>query len=232
MENKTNLYAAIINVMKSVKGIDKTLNVGTGNSAYKGVADKEVKQIIGKVMEDNGLAILPISIDPKTTIERWEETTQYGNNPPVTKVKQSVFTEVKTKYLLIHESGESIEIEGYGHGIDSQDKSAGKATTYALKYALLYAFMVPTGKIDDADNTHSDEKEVPPRQSASSKSATATEKPKKKDITTEALKKEIEAFDNIDHFVDFRTQYALTPEQKTIVTNKFNELFPNYKKAQ
>ena len=101
MENKTNLYAAIINVMKSVKGIDKTLNVGTGNSAYKGVADKEVKQIIGKVMEDNGLAILPISIDPKTTIERWEETTQYGNNPPVTKVKQSVFTEVKTKYLSI-----------------------------------------------------------------------------------------------------------------------------------
>jgi hypothetical protein len=70
--------------------------------------------------------------------------------------KQSVFTSVKTKYLLLHESGESIEISGYGHGVDSQDKAAGKATTYALKYALLYTFLVPTGKIDDADNENSD----------------------------------------------------------------------------
>ena len=44
---------------------------------------------------------------------------------------------VKTKYLLLHESGESLELAGYGHGIDSQDKGAGKATTYAMKNALL-----------------------------------------------------------------------------------------------
>jgi len=52
-------------------------------------------------------------------------------------------------------------VAGYGHGIDTQDKGAGKATTYALKYTLLYLFLVPTGKIDDADNDHSDEKEIP-----------------------------------------------------------------------
>ncbi|GEN74117.1 ERF family protein [Chryseobacterium lathyri] len=163
MEKSTNpkLYKAIINVMKSVKNIDKSLDVGTGNTAYKGVADKDVKSIIGKAMEDNGLAILPISISPNVRIERWEETTHYQGKPQ-TKMKQSVFTEVSTKYLLIHESGECIEIEGYGHGVDSQDKSAGKATTYALKYALLYTFMVPTGTIDDADNKHSDNLETPP----------------------------------------------------------------------
>jgi hypothetical protein len=156
MENKTNLYKAILNVMKSVKNIDKSMTVGTGNNSYKGVADKDVKQIIGKAMEENGLAILPIGIESKVSIDRWEENTQYGN-----KTKQSAFTEVTTKYLLIHESGESEEIVGYGHGVDTQDKGAGKATTYALKYALLYAFMVPTGKIDDADNEHSDIKEIP-----------------------------------------------------------------------
>jgi hypothetical protein len=85
-------------------------------------------------------------------VSRWEEKNNYG-----TKMKQSVFTEVKTTYLLIHTSGESIELAGYGHGVDSQDKGAGKATTYALKYALLYSFLVPTGSIDDADSTHSDE---------------------------------------------------------------------------
>lgn len=160
METKTSLYKAIISVMKAVKGIDKTLTVGSGNNSYKGVADKAVKEIIGKAMEENGLAVLPIAIEPKLTIERWEEATTYNNQPQI-KMRQSVFTEVTTKYLLIHESGESIEIVGYGHGVDTQDKAAGKATTYALKYALLYAFMVPTGKIEDADNHHSDESDIP-----------------------------------------------------------------------
>lgn len=223
METKTNLYKAIINVMKEVKNIDKSMTVGTGGSSYKGVADKDVKQVIGKAMEDNGLCIIPIGIEPKTTIERWEETTQYGNNPPQIKVKQSVFTEVTTKYLLIHESGESEEIVGYGHGVDSQDKSAGKATTYALKYALLYTFMVPTGKIDDADTDHSDNKAVPPAENKN-------QKPQKQTIQTDALKKEIDAFTNVDEFVDCRTKYALTAEQKSIVTQKFKELFPNHKK--
>ena len=63
--------------------------------------------------------------------------------------------------MLIHESGETLELCGYGHGIDSQDKSAGKATTYALKYCLLYTFLVPTGKIDDADTEHSNNIDVP-----------------------------------------------------------------------
>lgn len=155
MENK-QITKAIIAVMKSVKGIDKSLTVGSGASSYKGVSDKDVKNIIGEAMEKNGLCILPIGVEAKTQIDRWVENTQYGE-----KTKQNVFTEVKTKYLLLHESGESIEIEGYGHGVDSQDKSAGKATTYALKYALLYMFLVPTGTIDDADIKHSDEIPVP-----------------------------------------------------------------------
>ena len=64
---------------------------------------------------------------------------------------------------IVHAHGKTSheELAGYGHGVDNQDKGAGKATTYALKYALLYMFLIPTGKIDDADTTHSDEVEVP-----------------------------------------------------------------------
>lgn len=152
-----NITKAILAVMKEVKGIDKTMTVGSGSNSYKGVPDQEVKKIIGESMAKNGLAIIPTGIEAKTEVSRWEETGgQYGP-----KQKQSVFTEVNTKYLLLHESGESIELSGYGHGVDSQDKGAGKATTYALKYTLLYTFLVPTGKIDDSDNDHSDNKEVP-----------------------------------------------------------------------
>ena len=154
------IYEAILNVMKDVKNIEKSMTVGTGNSSYKGVSDKDVKYTIGKAMEQHNLIILPVEIEPKLQVERWEETSQYG-----AKQKQSVFTEVITTYRIIHTlSGETVEIKGYGHGVDSQDKSAGKATTYALKYALLYAFMVPTGDIEDADKTHSNEIATPPVQ--------------------------------------------------------------------
>lgn len=160
METKGELAKAIISVMKAVKGIEKSMTIGSGNNSYKGVPDQEVKKIIGEAMEAAGLCILPIGVDAKTSIDRWEETVTY-NNVPQTKTKQSVFTEATTKYLLLHESGESQVLEGYGQGVDSQDKSAGKATTYALKYTLLYTFLVPTGKIDDADATHSDDHSVP-----------------------------------------------------------------------
>jgi hypothetical protein len=143
----TNLAKAILKVMEAVKGIDKTMTVGTGTSSYKGVPDQEVKKIIGEEMKKAGLVLLPISVEPTTTIERWTENGQYGE-----KQKQQVFTEVKTKYLLLHEKG------------------AGKATTYALKYTMLYSFLVPTGKIDDADATHSDEYEAPkPKQNTADK---------------------------------------------------------------
>lgn len=151
-----NLATAIIAVMKDVKGIDKNMKIGTGGSSYNGVSDQDVKKIIGDSMARNGLCILPIEVSAKTDTSRWEEVSN-----GYTKQKQSTFTEVSTKYLLMHESGESQIIAGYGHGVDSQDKAAGKATTYALKYALLYSFLIPTGKIDDADNTHSDEIPVP-----------------------------------------------------------------------
>ena len=153
-----NLIKAVIAVMNEVKGIEKSMTVGDGKMSYKGVPDQEVKKIIGTAMAKNGLCILPTGIKPTIKIERWEEPNYKGE----IKQKQTVFTEVVSTYLLMHESGEFQEICGYGHGVDSQDKGAGKATTYALKYALLYSFLVPTGDIDDTDSVHSQDHSVKP----------------------------------------------------------------------
>lgn len=150
-KNISQLAKAIIAVMQDVKGIEKSMTIGSGNNSYKGVPDQEVKKVIGDSMAKNGLCILPIDVQATERVDRWEQ--DYNGQK---QTKQSVFTTATTKYLLLHESGESQVISGYGHGIDSQDKGAGKATTYALKYTLLYTFLVPTGKIDDADVTHSD----------------------------------------------------------------------------
>ena len=156
MSKNINITKAIIAVMQEVKNVEKTTDVGTGSSSYKGVSDKLVKEVLQPAMVKHGLAIVPTNVDAQATTDRWEEETNYGK-----KQKQSTFTEVQTTYLLLHESGESLEIAGYGHGVDSQDKGAGKATTYALKYALLYTFLIPTGKIDDADTQHSDDISIP-----------------------------------------------------------------------
>ena len=157
MEKKEGIHEAMIRVMQEVKNIDKSMTVGAGHNAYSGVADKDVKQAIGQSMANNGLTCVPIEIKPTVRIDRWEEKTNYG-----LKQKQSVFTEVLATYEITHaETKESIKIMGYGHGQDAMDKSAGKATTYALKNALLYSFLVPTGAIDDTDKTHSNDIQAP-----------------------------------------------------------------------
>jgi len=162
--NMENLAKAVINVMKSVKGMEKNSKVGTGKAQYDGTKYSDVAEVFNDALEANGLAILPISIEDETTIDRWEEEDEWSKSTPKgMKQKQSVFTKVKTKYLLLHNSGESVELSGYGHGIDPQDKGAGKATTYAFKNMLLYTFLTPVGKIDDSDNTHSNDLPVVPQ---------------------------------------------------------------------
>lgn len=147
-----NLVKAVINVMEEVKGMEKNSKVGSGTYAYNGTKDQDVKEVFNESLAKNGLCVLPIEVEDEVKIDRWEENG---------KSKQSIFTKVKTKYLLLHTSGESQVIAGYGHGIDNQDKGAGKATTYALKNALLYTFLTPVGKIDDTDNTHSNDIQPP-----------------------------------------------------------------------
>lgn len=152
METKAEIAKAIIKVMQAVKGMEKNSRVG-GNtaSAYNGTKDQDVKEVFNEELAKQGLCIMPINIEEETQVDRWE--VEYNGQK---QSKQSVFTKVKVKYLLLHSSGESIELMGYGHGVDAQDKGAGKATTYALKNCLLYTFLTPVGKIDDTETTHSD----------------------------------------------------------------------------
>jgi len=196
--------------MKEVKGVEKSMTVGSGNYSYKGVPDKEVKDVFKNAMSKHGLCILPIGVKPTIHIERWQETNQYG-----TKMKQSVLAEVETKYLLLHDSGESIELAGYGIGVDSGDKASGKALTYSLKYTLLYTFLTPTGTIDDSDNTHSEEQEKPPAEVAAPKT-----KPK---MTKEGFDKAM-ASENVEALTKALTSYEMDTDQMGGISLRIEEL--------
>ncbi len=155
-----NLTKAIISVMSEVKNIWKNTTVWTGGNSYKAVWDADVKKAIRESMEKNWLSIVCTWVTSRIKLDRWEEETQkYGSQDTIMKTKQSVFTEVDTTYLLMHISWESQVLAWYGQWVDSQDKGAGKATTYALKNTLINTFLVPTG--EDTDNTHSDDIAVP-----------------------------------------------------------------------
>lgn len=150
---------AILAVSKEITAIEKSMNVGTGQSSYKAVSDSVVRNTLRPEMIKQGLVIVPVGVEAKTQVDRWEEADTYKGGM---KSKQSIFTEATTKYLLVHqESGESIELAGYGHGVDSQDKGAGKATTYALKNILLDLFLITKGEDFDTDATHSNDMPTP-----------------------------------------------------------------------
>lgn len=143
-----SLVEAVVKTISDIPNIDKNMQVGEGKYSYNGVSDKDVKDVVGKKMAENGLCILPIEINATENVERYKE---------YDKQKQATMCIANTKYLLSHTSGEWIILAGYGHGVDSQDKAAGKATTYAMKYMMLYTFAVATGSIDDTDTTHSND---------------------------------------------------------------------------
>jgi len=208
-----NIAKAIIQVMKEVKGMEKNSNVGSGRNSYNGTKDQDVKEVFNDALAKNGLCILPIDIQEETQIDRWEQ--EYNGQK---QQKQSVFTKVTTKYMLLHDSGESIELSGYGHGVDPQDKGAGKATTYALKNCLLYtfltpvgkidAFLTPVGKIDDTETTHSEN--IP------------TPQPEKKKLTDENFQKALKfGKEDMQKVLD---KFELTDSQRTVLTSQLNKL--------
>jgi hypothetical protein len=171
------LAEAIKKVMEEVNWVAKNMTVWTWWSSYKWVWDADVKQVVRESMIKNWLSILPTWVSSKIQIDRWEEDDTYNKQPPYPKkTKQSIFTEVETKYILLHTSWETIELAWYGHWVDTQDKGAWKATTYALKNTLLNMFLVPTWV--DTDNTHSDDLPVPPKKAYTPKTSEPSSKKK------------------------------------------------------
>jgi ERF superfamily len=53
--------------------------------------------------------------------------------------------------VICGDTGESVEATYFGEGADTQDRAAGKAQTYLVKYALQKFFHIPTDEVEDSD---------------------------------------------------------------------------------
>lgn len=153
-ENKNfNLYQKIQMVSDEIKNIEKNTVVGTGNNAYKAVADIDVLLKVKQAETKYGLVSIPV----KQELVRSDQVMKQSRDG-YTSVTFADIVKMTVRIINIDNPAETIEVESFGRGLDSGDKGFGKASTYARKYALLNAYKIATG--EDPDEQASQEMPV------------------------------------------------------------------------
>ena len=148
-----NIYEKLAAITAELNAVAKNLKVGEGRSSYKAVGEADVLAAVKPLEEKYKVYSYPAS---RRIVESDVITTKkvyQGQESETSKF----FMRVETTYRFVdvENPSEYVEITTYGDGIDSGDKSPGKAMTYGDKYALLKAYKIITG--DDPDQVASDD---------------------------------------------------------------------------
>lgn len=164
-----NLYQRMLNVSTEVMNVEKNTTVATGSkSSYKAVADFDVVMAVKKAEAKYGIISIPIRQELVDT-QVMSYTDSYGNQ----KTQFVDIVRVTMSIINVDDPSDCVEVSAYGRGIDTSDKSFGKASTYARKYCLLNAYKIATGEDPDKDASEAGRFSTP----ASPASAPATPSP-------------------------------------------------------
>ena len=123
----------------------------TQRNSYKAVSERDVLDAVKPLEVKYG--VYSYAYDRKI-IENGELTSTRKDfqTGEVKELKQLYMRlEVVYRFVNVDNPEEFVEIKTYGDGIDSGDKAAGKAMTYADKYALLKAYKISTGEDPDQE---------------------------------------------------------------------------------
>ena len=145
-----NIYEKLSKISTELMAVAKNLEVGVGSNKYKAVGEADVLRAVKPLEAKYKVYSYPFS---RSIIESGTiESTNYKG-----ELKKNLFERIEVVYRFVNidNPSEYIDITSYGDGIDSQDKSVGKAMTYADKYAILKAYKIITG--DDPDQNPSEE---------------------------------------------------------------------------
>ena len=157
-----NIYQKLLSITAELSTVSKNLEVGTGQTKYKAVGELDVLKAVRPLEVKHGIYSYPTS---RRIIESGIiENKAYDKNGNEI-IRKNLYERIEVTYRFVNVDNpeEFIEITSYGDGIDSQDKSVGKAMTYADKYALMKAYKIMTG--DDPDQNESAElKEFKPKE--------------------------------------------------------------------
>jgi len=153
--SELKLVKKLAEVMDQVKYIQKKGFNKFHNYSYATEAD--VNEKIREELSKRNVVMIP---DVKSCSYR-EHTNRKNQIEYITTV-QMEFT------FIDGETGEEIKLSSFGEGQDAGDKGVYKAITGAQKYALMKAFMIPTGddpeSDDGVDRRNAEEKQTNPNE--------------------------------------------------------------------
>lgn len=138
MSEQRTLVKKLAKVMQDVKYIQKR---GFNKfHQYRYATESDVAEKVRESLADQNVVMIP----NMTSHSIREHITAKGN-------KEYITTVVMEFKFIDGDSGEEITFTMIGEGQDAGDKGPYKAITGAQKYALMKAFMVPTGDDPEAD---------------------------------------------------------------------------------
>jgi hypothetical protein len=144
------LHAKLAEVMAEVERIPKNGTAPPAMGGFKFVQVGDAADVIRKALGDRQVSMLPSAVE---VIGEREHETQ-------SKKVMTTLTIRQTWTLTDAETGESATIQSIGAGADTGDKSAPKAMTAGMKYAILTGFLMSTG--DDPEMTDTSDRQTRP----------------------------------------------------------------------
>lgn len=131
-EKSLNIFQRLDLARVEIGIVQKTVSVMNN---YKAVCETDILKAVNEAEHKVGL------YSYQDSLEIIETSKQNGWN--------YIRVRVGVKIVNIDKPEESLIFYGLGDGLDKGDKACGKAVTYAIKYALMKGFKIPSG--DDPD---------------------------------------------------------------------------------
>lgn len=131
-EKVLNIYQRLDLARVEIGIVQKSVSVMNN---YKAVCETDILKAVNEAEHKVGLYSFLESLDILKSIQ------QNGFN--------FIRVRVGVRIVNIDKPEESLIFYGLGDGLDKGDKACGKAVTYAMKYALMKGFKIPSGEDSD-----------------------------------------------------------------------------------
>jgi len=138
-----SLHRKLAQVMYEAERIPKNGAAPREMGGYPFVQVGDAADFIRKALAEKVISMIPSAIRVVGQVDR---PTKSGGSMTTVDL-------IVTWTLTDGESGETATIESFGAGADGGDKYSGKATTSAMKYALLAGFLLSTGEDSELGGT-------------------------------------------------------------------------------
>lgn len=154
---KRSLHTKLAQIMYEAERIPKNGTAPQVMGGYKFVQVGDAADYIRKALAEHKITMLPTSVQVVGQTDR--TTAKGGTMTTVDLLMEWTLTD--------GDSGETVTIMSFGAGADGGDKYSGKASTSAMKYALLTGFLLSTGDDTEAhvnpETRAHGERPAPPR---------------------------------------------------------------------